>query len=180
MEWTIISGVIGIAGFVISLINAVHYYISRRIKLDVEILKCYERDIYDNHKLVIVNFRFDNKSQLPISVTDAQLVIKEKSYSEFAYPVEIASYRKREHGTVVERKFIYNDHLPVSLTSLSSCAVYIAFSIPVDIPKNSESEYHLLIRTNRGKEVKLKCEQGARLSIRSTLLPRPCKNHFHL
>ncbi len=82
LTWTIISGVLGIMGFAISIINLIHYFISRRVNLEIRIKEYGVLPAAKGMERVFVHYQIDNKSQLPVSVTDMQLVIGNDLYTE--------------------------------------------------------------------------------------------------
>lgn len=151
--WTIISGIIGILGFVISLINAIHYFMIRKVNLDIKIIEYGVREYASNNDIVFVHYQIDNKSQLPISVIDMQLVIDGVPFSEDSCTHEILSYKHKIGKEIVDYQPTYNSHIPISLSNLSSRADYLAYVIPRDSLKNGEKFLTFQIRTNRGKEI---------------------------
>lgn len=150
--WTIISGIIGILGFFISMINLIHYFISRRVILEIRIKEYGVRSAAQGKERVFVHYQIDNKSQLPVSVTDMQLVIDGNVYTEDSNTHEILSYKHTIGKETVTYQPTFNSHVPISIECLSSHSDYLAFVIPPDILKNGEKALTFRIRTNRGKE----------------------------
>lgn len=151
--WIIISGILGILGFIISLINLIHYFAIRRVNLDIAFLKYSVNDYTFGNDRIFVQYRIDNKSQLPIAITDIQLIIDGKSYLTDYLPHEIFSYCKRSKGEIVEHLPKYNDKLPINLNSLSFRSDFLAFVVPRGILKEGEKDLTFQIRTNRHMEV---------------------------
>lgn len=151
--WIIISGILGVLGFIISLINLIHYFAIRRVNLDIAFLKYSVNDYTFGNDRIFVQYRIDNKSQLPIAITDIQLIIDGKSYLADYLPHEIFSYCKRSKGEIVEYLPKYNDILPINLNELSSRSDFLVFVIPQGILKEGEKDLTFQIRTNRHMEV---------------------------
>lgn len=150
--WIIISGILGILGFIISVINLIHYFVSRRVNLEIKITEYALRDGSRGDKRIFVHYQMNNKSHLPITVTDMQLVILGKAYIEDFNTHEILSY-KHTSKDIKEYVPTYNEHLPINLPMLSSHAGYLVFSVPAYIAGNVDKELTFQIRTNRHMEV---------------------------
>ena len=73
--WVVISGILGILGFLISLINLIQYLLSRRINLEIQIKECILRPYVMGQKRLILHYQTNNKSNLPITITDLQVVL---------------------------------------------------------------------------------------------------------
>jgi hypothetical protein len=80
--WAVISGILGILGFIISLINLIQYLMSRRINLEIQIRECTLRQYAKGQKKLTLHYRANNKSNLPITITDLQIVINSRVYDE--------------------------------------------------------------------------------------------------
>ena len=152
--WIIISGILGILGFIISLINLIHYFAIRRVNLDISFLKYSVNDYTYGNERIFVQYRFDNKSQLPITITDIQLIINNKSYLSDYLPHEIFSYCKRSKGEIVDYHPKYNDKLPINLNELSSRSDFLVFVVPQGTLKEDEKQLTFQIRTNRHMEAR--------------------------
>lgn len=150
--WIIISGVLGILGFIISLINIISYFLSRRINLEIKITEFALRDGSQGRKRIFIHYQANNKSHLPITITDLQLVLNNNTYTEDYNTHEAISYRHTAKG-INEYVPTYNEHIPINLPMLSSRAGYLVFSIPEDIVENDYKALTFQIRTNRHKEV---------------------------
>ena len=150
--WAIISGILGILGFVVSLINLIHYFLTRRMNLEIKIIEFVFREYCSNKKRIFLHYQANNRSVLPIAITDIQLVLKGKYYCEDYSTHEILSYKHKEKDVI---KFIptYNEHLQITLPELYSHAGYIVFVIPEDIAQDVGTNLTFQIRTNRCKEL---------------------------
>lgn len=79
--WVIISGILGIAGFLISLINLINYFVSHKVNLEITMLEYAYKLGVQGKKRLFIHYKLNNKSQLPISVTDIQLVLNGIEYT---------------------------------------------------------------------------------------------------
>ncbi len=172
--WTIISGILGIAGFVISLINLIHYFISRRVHLEITFLEYAHRKYIEGNKRLLVHYQINNKSQLPISITNIQVEVNNTLYSENYDTHEILSY-KHTAKDVNEYIPTYNEHMPINLDCLHSHSGYLVFVIPEDDFPVIEKGLIFQIRTNRNKAIQMKFLPNEVVTVRSTLLSPKCK-----
>lgn len=163
--WTIISGVLGIAGFIISLINLIHYFISRKINLEITFLEYAHRNYIKGNRRLIVHYQINNKSQLPISITNIQVLVNNKLYSEDYETHEILAY-KRIAKDVNEYVPTYNKHLPINLDCLQSNSGYLVFSISEDIFPKIDEGLIFQICTNRNKVIQMKFSPNELVTIR--------------
>ena len=173
--WTVISGVLGILGFIISLINLIHYFVSRRINLEIVVKGTKIYNYFNCQNRVIVHYQANNMSHLPITITDFRLVLRDEIYAEDFNTHEIASYHKHSKD-INDYKAIYNEHLPVNLPMLSSHAGYLVFVIPQDTIKDAGEDLTFRIRTNRHKEVQKTFVLNELVSIRNTLRLKCSRN----
>lgn len=167
--WTIISGILGIAGFIISLINLIHYFISHRVHLEITFLEYADRHYVKGNKRLLVHYQINNKSQLPVSITDIRVLVNNKLYTEDYDTHEILSY-KHTGKDINEYVPTYNEHLPINLDCLHSHSGYIVFSIPEDVFPEIDKGLTFQIRTNRNKVIQTKFLPNELVKFRSTLL----------
>lgn len=151
-KWSAISGIIGILGFVISVVNLVYFLLVRKKKLTIR-FSTYGVRNYCREKVAIVAYQFDNNSQLPISITRIKLITSVGEY-DCSNRIHIAEEFKRTTGGVTTlQKEIYTDHAPINLPSLGSQSGFLAFVIPPNTLSNGEKALTFRIYTNRGKAV---------------------------
>lgn len=96
--WVIISGILGIAGFLISLINLINYFVSHKVNLEITMLEYAYKLGVQGKKRLFIHYKLNNKSQLPISVTDIQLVLNGIEYTEDYNTHEVNSYHHKAKG----------------------------------------------------------------------------------
>lgn len=93
--WVIISGILGIAGFLISLINLINYFVSHKVNLEITMLEYAYKLGVQGKKRLFIHYKLNNKSQLPISVTDIQLILNGIEYTEDYNTHEVNSYHHK-------------------------------------------------------------------------------------
>lgn len=150
--WEIISGILGILGFVISLVNLIHYFLTRRMNLEIKIIEFALREYSDDKKRIFLHYQANNKSTLPIAITDIQLIVRGTYYNEDYNTHRVLDYESKRKDRI-EYVPTYNDHLPITLPEFSSHAGYLVFVIPQDIAQDVGTGLTFQIRTNRCKEL---------------------------
>ena len=174
--WQIITGIIGILAFVISVINAVHFFRIRKVNYSVKLIDYSSVDFdttMGHFQRLRVNFEIVNNSQLPLSITDLKLIIGGKEYLESKLPFIMFQSAK----TINQKEypqFFYNDHLPLQLEPLGSLNCNIAYLIPLKTIETFEIPLSFQIRTNRNTEHKCELLKGQQLNFRRVSLH--CKN----
>lgn len=174
--WVVISGILGILGFLISLINLIQYLLSRRINLEIQIKECVLRPYARGQKKLILHYQTNNKSNLPITITDLQVILDSGIYDETTFTFEVLALEHVRNGKVYYVP-TYNEHLPINLPMLSSHAGYLVFLVPEDTPENVCKGLTLKIRTNRHKEVRKTFAPNELVILRRIYLKQFHKNH---
>lgn len=143
----------GILGFVISIINFAYFFIIRRKKLNVRFGDIGIREYYGSNDLLKVQFSFENKSQLPISITRIQLVLNEELYDCNCLPVVIEEVTRKRKNEIYDRDTIKSVYTPINLPALGAYSGFFAFQIPQGILSNNEKVLTFRICTSRGRAV---------------------------
>lgn len=159
----IFTGIAAIAAFLISTVDFVYLYHTRRKRITIYFGKIIvsnytikkndingiERDFH----IVKIPFRVDNRSQLPISITRIGILIDGIKYDSEPRP-HVAEIHKQKMGKELDDKIvIHTDVLPIYLDSLAAHFGYLAFLIPPNILSGREKALNFQICTNRGKAV---------------------------
>lgn len=152
--FSIIGCITGILGFIISLINLAYFFVIRNIKLNIRFgavrLKVKQ---HPKHNELDVYFSFENKSQLPISITRVQLVINDRLYDCIRMPVKIEQVIYSEHNEVYDRDTLKSSIIPINLSPLAAESGFLVFHIPKDTLLDYDKALSFRICTNRGKAV---------------------------
>lgn len=144
---------IAIAGFIISLINFAYFFIVRKRKITIN-FGAYGIRNYHDKQLLLIRYRLDNNSQLPISITRMQILFNRKKYDcdNREHVAEEYSYKKA--GQLVYESTVTTDILPVNLSSLASHTGFLGFVIPPDTIPENEKSLTFRICTNRGGAIR--------------------------
>lgn len=166
--WIMISSIFGALGFILSLINIIYYFISRRVNFEMKILRTSSRNYLNGQKRLIIHYQINNNSNLPISITDMQLIIDDNKYCEDFNTHEIFAYH---YVSDEKEEYVptYNEHLPINLPMLSSHSGYLVYAVPEDTEKALETGLNFEIRTNRHMVTQMTFSLNEWVTIRSTL-----------
>lgn len=121
--------------------------ISSRKRLRIQIADSAYRT--DRKTLVIV-VTFENRSRLPISITDATLIAGEKEFSFEPYPRCVAEYFHKKGSEVVDKQFLYNLSFPVSLSQLGAASGYLLLDISQEDFEKLPTRLILKVHSSRG------------------------------
>ena len=158
--WTILGEAAGVIALILSVINFIHYYQSRKVDYTIKLVDYNLGFLSDIQKQKLrATFEFVNNSQLPISITDLRLIVNGQYYSETKPPFVISHYVHRIHRQEYPQ-FFYNEHLPLKLEALGSQQCHLVFLLPLDTIKSSETLLSLQIRTNRNTEHEFVISEG--------------------
>lgn len=155
---TILTGIFAILSFIFTAANFVYLYFTKRKRLTVYfgVMSVSNQMIRYNNKLwnlLKISFRIDNRSQLPISVTQIRICINGQKYNSEPRPYVAETHSYRKGKEILENSVINTTILPICLGSLDSRSGYLAFLIPPDTLSGHETTLNFEICTNRGKAV---------------------------
>ena len=149
--WEIISGVLGIIGFIFSVVNFVYFFATKKKKLVI----CFERygikPHLGNNVIALVQYRLDNLSQEPITITQVRLIINDNKYNCFHIPYPAIQSKITRGETVRFDYTCSTDVMPINLGSRVSQGGYPGFQVPEDTLSENETRLTFEICTNRGK-----------------------------
>ena len=148
---TLILSIFGSIGTLITLI-------SQRKNLKINIISStYNQNI---HQLILV-ITFENRSQLPISVTSVSSTINGKKISPLPYPNCVGNYEYKKSDIIVDRKFEYNLKLPVDIQQLCAVSGYILLDVSPKELQTLSTPLILQVHSTRGmaQKIELKPDQ---------------------
>lgn len=147
-----ITLILAIWGALGSFASWVYTFASQRKNISVRII---ENDITEACLFYIL---FENKSRLPIAITNISLLVDSKEV--YCEPISTLAfeYTRRSKGEVVERIQRYTLALPITLSSLGATSGYVYFDTAPDEQLLSSRSATLKIYTNRGKAFQKKLE----------------------
>lgn len=143
--YQIVSGVLALLGFTLSLIQFVLKCREKRRNIDFCIV-----NVEQQVDLFLLTYWADNKSTKPISILNVQLVYNKKSYNLIYAPII-----SRDIPNISDDKGIYNessDKTPVLLYPNAAHGGILAFKISHEITKNIKNPT-LVITTSVGKPI---------------------------
>lgn len=142
----------GLLGFLISITTLIHLLITRRKRLTVNFGLNTNRDYFGKNYFIIY-CRFDNLSELPISITRIQILIDNIPFDCYHRPLIVETSTYKEAGKVTDQYITYSDTIPINLNSLASHSGFLAFQVPQDKLLTDGKSLTFRICTNRGKAV---------------------------
>ena len=144
---------IAIIGLVISTINFIYFFAVRKKKLMINFGDIGIKNYIRNSNILLTHYRFDNCSQLSISITRIQLIINNIRYDcdirkHIAEKMEYSKNKDVYHKIISE-----TDVLPINLLPLASQSGFLGFVIPPNSLSKDEKALTFRICTNRGKAI---------------------------
>lgn len=139
--------------FVMSLVTWIRTFIveHKNIKIKVQFFRVKEHTAY---MFLLV----ENKSRLPIAISDIVLRQGKERIHCRPFPTEIITRTLKVNGKVVEKPPKCSDSIPVQLNGLSSKSCIVLFEdIPEEILPTS-TRLNFEVSTNRGMRVKRKLQ----------------------
>lgn len=166
--WEIISGILGILGFILSVGQIIYSILKRRRKM----IFCLTNDLRLNDKSYNKNYlhmpyRVDNLSSLPIALTRVRFIIgKENFDAHFISMHAFSSIEEDSNGDTIFDEAVGTDTLPVNLDPNYSHGGVLIFQIPKEIYLNLEAPLNLEISTSHGKTVEISLKLHENILIR--------------
>ena len=154
--WTIVSGILGVLGFIISAINIIRSLLNKRIDLEISILNYEIRDYIDGMILIKTKYQVTNNSHLPISITDFSIIINNERIPVDRKTHTVGVYQYTENNIVVDRVPQYNSLTPINLPGLSSEIGDFVYATPKGTVPDFQNGMLFEIRSNRRKAVKMR------------------------
>lgn len=144
----IVTFVIAIAGFLLSLASWIKDFITQRVRLDVRISAA---NANPRHPGIFCYLAVTNRSRLPITITNIALDQEAGQTACVAVPKHVVERTRKEGNVVVDRQSERSTTMPVQLQSLGGAMILVLFeSLPEAIPTDATS-LNLVICTNRGR-----------------------------
>lgn len=152
--FSIIGCITGILGFIISLINLAYFFVIRNMKLNVRfgVIRVKIKQNHNSNELDVY-FSFENKSQLPISVTRVQVIVDDRPYDCIRMPVKIEQMSYSQNNEVYDRDTLKSTTVPINLAPLAAESGFLAYLIPKGTLSGHEKALTFRICTNRGNIV---------------------------
>ena len=159
--------------FVLSLIGSVGTFFT--IWNSRKRLRCNISDVGYNteRKILMLSLIFENRSRIPISITNASLSINGSERYFEPYPRCVSEYSLYHGKELVDRKFLYNAAFPIALSALGASSAHLLLELSQEEFEMLPTQLNLIIRSTRGREQKKQLESTAiRLIDKSEILHR--------
>lgn len=122
-------------------------FITSRKKLRIKVTDMIYRT--DIHTFIIV-ITFENRSRLPITITNITLSVVKNELSFEPFPRCVSEYFHMNGSEVVDRKFLYNLSLPVSLPQLGAESGHLLLDISQEDFEKLPTQLTLKVHSTRG------------------------------
>ena len=151
MNIQVVSLILGSIGTVGTIIAGIYAFFSSLTRLKVEL---YLFDVTPRSYIAFMSFT--NKSRMPISITDVQIVIDGKRYSCIRVPVNAYEINKSHNGVVTMDKQVPSMDFPVNLPALSGLSGFLVFRVESQIQSQLSTPLNFVIHTNRKRSISCK------------------------
>lgn len=161
---TFILGLIGSLG-------TLWTFIASRKNLHIKIADMVYRTDIQTFIIVII---FENRSRLPISITEITLSAGENELYFEPFPRCVSEYFHKKRAEVVDKKFLYNLSLPVSLSQLGAESGHLLLDISQEDFEKLPTQLTLKVHSTRGRV------QKKQLSVQDIRLTKSPHNQHHV
>lgn len=148
-----LSNILGICGFIISIINLVYFFIIRRKKLKISILYFGKIEKFNKSNFYQVKFVIENQSQLPVTISRVRVKNNNEWVDSYPIPRLVAWYSEKENDKIIEYQEVNSTIMPIHLVSLGAFVGYVCFLFPQDSLPDNKKCLTFEIYTNRGNPV---------------------------
>lgn len=138
---TFILATIGSLGTICTIISKIFL---NRVKLELSIV-----EYIPAKESVVLYMMFNNKSHLPISITNVKLWNYSTIYECVKSPHIIRVDTRTSKNTIIYKEAIYNIPFPINLPSLSGTSGYLYFQIPQGNFQCDSKSLTVEVNTNR-------------------------------
>ena len=156
---------IAIAGFFMSLASWIKDFITQRKHIEGKIL-----DIKSYKSVTYCDFLIENRSRLPIAVTNIEMTLGLNSYPCSPLPTLVMEHTRSRKGEVYDRVMKYSTAMPIQIAGLGATTAGVLFEKMHQIPPDDTTHLTLSVSTNRGKPIEMKLELPAGWYARRTVL----------
>lgn len=161
MDW--LTFAIAVAGFILSATIWAKELVSQRKNLSGRIL---DITVYNN--FVVLRILFENRSRLPIAITQIELVINGQRFACSQTPKLVFERMERTNGKVTESTKEFSVRLPIQIAELGANESLVFFGHLPATPQDDATHLTLRLSTNRGKPIEMRFELPAGWADRKT------------
>lgn len=99
---------------------------------------------------LVVSLSFENRSQLPISITSISFLLDGIETMPYKYPELVAERYVERKGVLVDSKFLYNLNLPLDIQQFGAASGHILLDISQEKLQNLSTPLILQVYSTRG------------------------------
>lgn len=125
----------------------IHTFLTNRKRLQMKIIG----HIFGDTKMLIVYAAFENKSRLPISITDISVKIGDIYFPCVQPPIVACEETERVNGMITSHRECTSLAIPINVASLNRTSGYICFEFPPNAFQPDATELIFSVVSNRGK-----------------------------
>ena len=116
-------------------------------------------------KQMLLDITFENRSQLPIAITDVHVFLNNHELTVEKYPLCVEEYSHLHGKEVVDRKFLYNLEFPIAIQQLGASAGKMLLEFSPEELEHPSTPLPLQVHSTRGKvqQIPLPCDQIKRI-----------------
>lgn len=151
---------LSIFGSVGTLISFIFSVFKNRKNISIEIAG---RRFSDKPSSLLVYILFENKSRLPISITNISVELDSVWYPCKKIPSIVLTETSMHKGIITSQHVHYSLPLPTFVTGLGATSGYIYFEFPESLLPPDATHLNFLISTNRGKAFEKRLPLGLQL-----------------
>ncbi len=141
----IISIIIAILAFVLSLGNAIYTYKCNHKNINL-IINSYTRNYIKDKYIYIFDLLIENKSRLPISINSIKIVKGEKEYKININPTLLSEITSRTGKNITGVSKLFSATFPINISGLNDSREFIELSKNIDL----SGDCIIKLCTNRG------------------------------
>lgn len=140
-----ITFALAVFGSVGTLLSWICTICANRKNIGVQISKAY----FCNNT-VLTHIIIDNKSRLPITITQISLISDKSNYACFNIQTRIYNGVTKQNDVILDTKTIISPKFPIEIGSLGGTSCYPFFELPPEDFEKLSTDLTLQFHTNRG------------------------------
>lgn len=153
MNWDNATGLIAIAGFIISLYNLFIGIFTQRKSFRIRVY-----DIKSYCDVTFLNVGIENRSRLSIAITQIHLHYRNHVTPCTSAPTLLCESVRHKGHEEISRRQTYSTQMPITIAGLSAQNAFILFEDLPELPADDTTALTVEVCTNRGRPVQMKLE----------------------
>lgn len=142
------SIILSVLALIISFINLIYLFFTNRKKLNIEINNYTLMNIGESKNWYIFNVELINKSRLPVSINEINILDKGITYAIIKSPRLLSEKNNTRNREIIKHQEVHSSKFPINLGGLTSEQKFIVMYGP---ERFSDDKVKIIINTNRGK-----------------------------